>query len=76
MLRVTNPHPYWKVLKTEHEVTIVNYLFKNQTIIKVPEIIAYSYNENTSPLKCEFILMKKVKGIILSKFIEENKTEK
>lgn len=64
ILRICNPHKFWQTKRNTNEVAIINYL-KENTAIPVPRILAYSTDASTSPIGCEFILMERLRGIIL-----------
>ena len=61
ILKITDPHPFFKRKKTANEVSIINYL-KHNSKIPVPIILSYSKNNKTSIIGCEYILMAKIKG--------------
>lgn len=65
ILRINNPHLFWKKRRNRNEVNIMKYI-KQNTNIPVPLILSYSYDPLTSILGCEYILMEKVPGEILS----------
>lgn len=70
ILRINNPHLFWKKRRNQNEVSIMKYI-KQNTIIPVPEILSYSNDPLKSILGCEYILMEKVPGIILSNIIDK-----
>lgn len=61
ILKLTDPHPFFKRKKTTNEISILNYLQLN-TKIPVPIVLSYSKNKQTSLLGCEYILLSRVKG--------------
>ncbi|CAF1269191.1 unnamed protein product [Adineta steineri] len=61
ILKVSNPHRYWKELRTKNEVYTMQYLIQHTTI-PIPKIIDYSVDSKTSILSCEYILMENIHG--------------
>ena len=61
ILKITDPHPFFRRKKTANEVSIINYIKQNSKI-PVPTILSYSKNKKTSIIGCEYILMTKIKG--------------
>ena len=61
ILKITDPHPFFRRKKTANEVSIINYIKQNSKI-PVPTILSYSKNKKTSMIGCEYILMTKIKG--------------
>jgi aminoglycoside phosphotransferase (APT) family kinase protein len=64
ILRILDPHPFFKRKKTTNEVSIINYL-KDNTNIPVPSVISFSKNKSTSLIGCEYILINRIKGKFL-----------
>ncbi len=64
VLKVCNAYKSWNKSKTTNEAIITKYL-KENTTIPVPDIITFSNDSDTSPLKCEFILMEYLNGKLL-----------
>ncbi len=71
ILRITEQHTFFTQKKTTNEVAILNYL-KNTTKIPVPKILSFSNDKLTSVIDCEYILMEKVKGLILGEVIDQH----
>ena len=69
ILKISNPHPYWKEVRTKNELYTMQYLLEHTTI-PIPKIIDYSDDVKTSILSCEYILMEKVLGNTLESVIE------
>jgi len=70
ILKISNPHRYWKQCRTKNEVYAMQYLLEHTTI-PVPKIIDYSDDFKTSILSCEYILMEKIHGNTLEAVIEK-----
>lgn len=70
VLRIINPHLFWKKTRVSNEVAIMSYL-KLNTTIPVPTIVSFSCDETTSLLGCEYILMEKMAGVILSELTDK-----
>lgn len=66
ILRITDPHPFFKRKKTTNEIAIIKYL-KDNTTIPVPSVLSFSKNTQTSLIGCEYILINKCKG----KYLQE-----
>jgi len=69
ILKISNPHRYWKEYRTKNEVYTMQYLIEHTTI-PIPKIIDYSNDAKTSILSCEYILMEKIQGNTLESVIE------
>lgn len=69
ILKISNPHRYWKKSRTKNEAVTMQYLFQNTTI-PVPKILDYSCDSQTSILSCEYILMQKISGKTLETVID------
>ena len=69
ILRINNPHLFWKNKRNRNEVSIMKYI-NEHTNIPIPLILSFSNNTKDSLLGCEYILMEKIKGITLSSFLE------
>ena len=61
VLRISNPHKFWKNRRCRNEVGFMKYLNQN-TKIPVPKILSFSFNPQTSLIGCEYILMEKISG--------------
>ncbi|CAF2547211.1 unnamed protein product [Rotaria sp. Silwood2] len=61
ILKISNPHRYWKEYRIKNEVYTMGYLLEHTTI-PLPKIFDYSVNFETSILSCEYILMEKIHG--------------
>ncbi|CAF2605731.1 unnamed protein product [Rotaria sp. Silwood2] len=70
ILKISNPHRYWRYYRTQNEVYTMQYLYE-QTTIPLPKILAYSCDFHTSILECEFILMEKIQGNTLEHVIDQ-----
>jgi len=70
ILKISNPHRYWKEYRTKNEVYTMQYLIEHTTI-PIPKIIDYSNDAKTSILSCEYILMEKIQGNTLESVIEK-----
>jgi serine/threonine protein kinase len=70
ILKISNPHCYWKEYRTKNEVFTMQYLCEHTTI-PIPKIIDYSDDFKTSLLSCEYILMEKIHGNTLESIIEK-----
>lgn len=68
ILKVSNPHPYWREFRTKNEVYVMKYLLKHSSI-PIPKVYDYSTNAKTSLLSCEYILMEKIDGNTLESVI-------
>ena len=64
VLRVSNPHPFWRGRKTEHEVAVMEFVrvHGRPDVLPVPRVIAYASDAAQSPLGTEFVLMEKAPG--------------
>lgn len=64
VLRVSNPHPFWRGRKTEHEVAVMEFVRAHgrPDVLPVPRVIAYARDAAQSPLGTEFVLMEKAPG--------------
>ncbi|ELR17826.1 phosphotransferase enzyme domain containing protein [Acanthamoeba castellanii str. Neff] len=64
VLRVSNPHPFWRGRKTEHEVAVMEFVRAHgrPDVLPVPRVIAYASDAAQSPLGTEFVLMEKAPG--------------
>jgi serine/threonine protein kinase len=69
ILKISNPHYYWKEYRTKNEVYSMKYLIEHTTI-PIPKIIDYSDDFKTSILSCEYILMEKIHGNTLESVIQ------
>ena len=69
ILKLSNPHRYWKRCGTQNEVYAMRYVHE-KTNIPVPKVLDYSDDSSSSLLGCEFILMEKVYGHTLESVIE------
>ncbi|UJR29913.1 hypothetical protein I4U23_017461 [Adineta vaga] len=69
ILKISNPHRYWKNSRTKNEVFTMKYLLKHTTI-PIPQIIDYSDDSLTNSLSCEYILMEKISGNTLETLID------
>lgn len=69
ILKICNPHIYWKEYRTKNEVYAMQYLLEHTTI-PIPKIIDYSMDMKTSLLSCEYILMEKIVGKTLESAME------
>jgi hypothetical protein len=58
ILKISNPHCYWKEHRTKNEVYTMQYLIEHTTI-PIPKIIDYSIDSKTSILSCEYIPLEK-----------------
>lgn len=74
ILRINNPHAFWKQKRNANEVAIMRYLKANSSI-PVPLILSHSNDSSASPLGCEYILMERIKGRILSDLIDSANDE-
>ena len=54
-------NPRWEKSKTENEVAVVNFLYKNSAI-PVPKIYAYEASQEHSAMGREYIIMAKIEG--------------
>jgi serine/threonine protein kinase len=70
ILKVSNPHPYWKEYRTKNEVYIMEYLLEHTTI-PIPKLIDYSDDFKTSILSCEYLLMEKIYGNTLESVLDK-----
>ncbi|CAF4794526.1 unnamed protein product [Rotaria sp. Silwood1] len=70
ILKVSNPHCYWKEHRIKNEVNTMQYLLE-PTTIPLPKIFDYSVDFKTSILSCEYILMEKIHGNTLESIIEK-----
>jgi serine/threonine protein kinase len=70
ILKISNPHCYWKEHRTKNEVYTMQY-FIEHTTIPVSKIIDYSIDSKTSILSCEYILMDKIHGNTLESIIQK-----
>ncbi|CAF1397007.1 unnamed protein product [Adineta ricciae] len=61
ILKVSNPHRYWRRFRTRNEVFTMKYVLQHTTI-PVPKILDYSDDSTTSILSAEYILMEKLPG--------------
>ena len=71
ILRINNPHKFWKHKRSSNEIGIMNYI-KNHTSIPVPKIISYSNDCENSPLGFEYILMECLEGKVLGDVLLPN----
>jgi aminoglycoside phosphotransferase (APT) family kinase protein len=64
VLRVSNPHPFWRGRKTEHEIAVMEFVRAHgrPDVLPVPRVIASSSDAAQWPLGAEFVLMEKVSG--------------
>lgn len=70
ILKISNPHCYWKESRTKNEVYTMQYLSEHSTV-PIPKIIDYSIDNQTSILSCEYILMEKIYGNTLESVIDK-----
>ena len=70
ILKISNPHSYWKQCRVKNEVYTMKYLIEHTTI-PIPKIIDYSIDSNTSILSSEYILMEKISGNTLESLIQQ-----
>ncbi|CAF1163645.1 unnamed protein product [Rotaria sordida] len=70
ILKISNPHYYWKEYRIKNEVYTMQYLLEHTTI-PLPKIFDYSIDFKTSILSCEYILMEKIHGNTLESVIEK-----
>ncbi|CAF1596912.1 unnamed protein product [Rotaria sp. Silwood1] len=70
ILKISNPHRYWRHYRTQNEVYTMQHLYEHTTI-PLPKILAYSCDSQTSILECEFILMEKIHGNTLEHVIDQ-----
>jgi hypothetical protein len=64
VLRVSNPHPFWRCRKTEHEVAVMEFVRAHgrPDVRPVPRVVAHSSDASQSPLGTDFVLMEKAPG--------------
>ena len=64
VLRVSNPHPFWRGRKTEHEVAVMEFVRAHgrPDVLPVPRVVAHSSDAAQSPLGTDFVLMEKAPG--------------
>lgn len=65
ILRICNPHKFWANGRNENEIAMLKYLGEH-TSIPVPRILSYSIEKSISLIGCQYILMEKMPGILLS----------
>lgn len=70
ILKICNPHTYWKDSRTKNEVYTMQYLLEHTTI-PIPKILDYSIDMQTNVLSCQYILMEKLPGKTLETTIEQ-----
>ncbi|CAF1584235.1 unnamed protein product [Adineta ricciae] len=61
ILKISNPHRYWRKFRTRNEVFTMKYVLQHTTI-PVPKILDYSDDSTRSILSAEYILMEKLPG--------------
>jgi aminoglycoside phosphotransferase (APT) family kinase protein len=71
ILRINNPHKFWKNRRSSNEIALMKHL-KNHTSIPVPKIYSYSNNAKTSILGFEYILMEFLNGKVLQDVLPAN----
>lgn len=65
VLRVTNPHPLMVGHKTLSEATVLQHCAAHSDL-PLPDVLAFACEPTSSPLGCEYILMRAVPGVALS----------
>ena len=71
VLRINNPHKFWRHRRNTNEVAILAYLNEQSShIVPVPRLLSHSSDSQTSILGCEYMLMNKVPGQTLRRHIE------
>jgi aminoglycoside phosphotransferase (APT) family kinase protein len=72
VLKLANPHPLLKRVRTEHEVAVMRFVQKH-TRLPIPNVIDFCLNADESPLRCEFILMERMSGVSLADLCDHHR---
>lgn len=70
VLRVTNPHPFWKHLTTRNEVSCIKWMRRHLPNVPVAEILASSVDGSLLGGLAEYILFFRSPGVVLSSVCE------
>ncbi len=70
VLRLRNPHKYWRGIRTIAEVNAMR-LVRGSTTIPVPAVLDFASDEAASAIDCEYILMDHLPGATLTDLIPD-----